>query len=203
MTSLPSTSPCPVRSPSPSSRDHPVVVIRCGQTASPALLYRQPTAWRPGRHAHGSHCRSARHPGRTDRRQKPQPPEILDLTQRGMRSDQPDLHGRRSARPLLQNRPERRVGARLSGRWLTAQQSRFDPIDSRPGCIFVHRHIWGKCLRTGSSIAGTARTLATPRGSAMHRELRQPRTRAEGEARHGEQPEPLRARASTRLIWTG
>jgi hypothetical protein len=57
--------------------------------------------------------------------------------------------------------------------------------------------------RTGSSTAGMARTLATPRGSAVHRELRQPRTRADGEARHGEQPEPLRARADTRLIGYG
>ena len=35
--------------------------------------------------------------------------------------------------------------------------------------------------------------------SVGNRELRQPRTRADGEARHGEQPEPLRAGANTRL----
>ena len=52
--------------------------------------------------------------------------------------------------------------------------------------------------RTESSTAGTAKTLATPRGSAVHRELSQPRTRADGEARYGEQPDPLRARANTR-----
>ena len=34
--------------------------------------------------------------------------------------------------------------------------------------------------------------------SVGNRELRQPRTRADGEARHGEQPEPLRARAKSR-----
>jgi hypothetical protein len=39
--------------------------------------------------------------------------------------------------------------------------------------------------------------------SVGNRELRQQRTRADGEARHGEQPEPLRARANTRLICLG
>jgi hypothetical protein len=37
------------------------------------------------------------------------------------------------------------IGARLSERWPTAQQSQFGPIDSRPSRTFMHRQTWGEC----------------------------------------------------------
>ena len=43
------------------------------------------------------------------------------------------------------------------------------PAASRPGCIFIHRRAWGErpqLPRTGLSAAGTARTLAAPRGQS-------------------------------------
>ena len=44
----------------------------------------------------------------------------------------------------------------------------------------------GRALRARQDFGHTTRSVG-------NRELRQPRTRAGGEARHGEQPEPLRA----------
>jgi hypothetical protein len=49
---------------------------------------------------------------------------------------------------------------------------------------------------------GYGKDLGHATRSVRNRELRQPRTRADGEPRHGEQPEPLRARASTPPICT-
>jgi hypothetical protein len=60
-------------------------------------------------------------------------------------TDQPLRRGLTERADVRERRPDRRVRARLSGRWSTAQQSRFDPIDSRPSCIFMHRQTWGEC----------------------------------------------------------
>jgi hypothetical protein len=96
---------------------------------------------------------------------------------------------------------ERRVGARLSSgasrRWRPGHSQ--CTIGSTACLCSTHLGMNVRsCRGQGRAPLGTARTLATPRGSAVHRELRQPRARAHGEARHGEQPEPLRARANTR-----
>jgi len=102
--------------------------------------------------------------------------------------------------PAGRSAGQRAVITSSGRRWLRSGPG-YTPADTRPGCIFIHHRLRRELTilpRTGSSTAGTARTLATPRESAVHRELRQPRTRADGEARHGEQPEPLRARANTR-----
>ena len=67
--------------------------------------------------------------------------------------------------------------------------------------IFGHRHNAADRVRVQHR--GHCKDFGHARGSAVHRELRQPRTRTDGEARHGEQPEPLRARANTRRYLCG
>jgi len=66
-------------------------------------------------------------------------------TDRLVRAEHPYLPVSVLMRQQPEFRSDRRVGARLSGRRPTAQQSRFGPIDSRPRCIFMHHQTWGEC----------------------------------------------------------
>ena len=83
---------------------------------------------------------------------------------------------------LLRDCLDGRLGALLSGRWPTAQQSRFGPLDSRPRCIFMHHQTWGECpqsprfcrdercdgqglVRTAACAGGSAATLAPSRST--------------------------------------
>src|SRR5271155_172044 len=54
------------------------------------------------------------------------------------------MDGYGATRLDLTVRAERRVGARLSGRWRASQQSRYGLLDDRLHCIFIHRHLWGE-----------------------------------------------------------
>ena len=42
-------------------------------------------------------------------------------------------------------RTERRVGARLSGRWRSLSAVRYGLLDAHLFCIFIHRNSWGEC----------------------------------------------------------
>ncbi len=59
--------------------------------------------------------------------------------------------------PAPENRPDRRVGARLSGRRRASQGSRYGLLDDRLHCIFIHRHLWGeRCFCRGQGQAPRA-----------------------------------------------
>jgi len=99
--------------------------------------------------------------------------------------DRPDLH---PSRGPCQVPFGRALGGSARG-YLAVdgapQQSRYGLLDGRLFCISIHRHPWGECPhlpRTGSSAAGHGKDLGHATRSVGYRELRQPRTRADGES---------------------
>ena len=55
------------------------------------------------------------------------------------------MRGNDQSKLTFGTHPYRRVGARLSGHWPTAQQPRFVLIESRPCRIFMHYQPWADC----------------------------------------------------------
>ena len=98
--------------------------------------------------------------------------------------DRPDLH---PSRGPCQVPFGRALGGSARG-YLAVdgapQQSRYGLLDGRLFCISIHRHPWGECphLPRRSSAAGHGKDLGHATRSVGYRELRQPRTRADGES---------------------